>query len=242
LGHEVPFVGRARHYPEMVLRTRLAQVCAVALVLGVTFGAGVRSASFFADGPDNSVPKRIGNNVKHSKSLPAAVKQLRAEGIIVRPNVSESLDALLYWYDKRPDLQAVFSLTPGQPDLVKLLDYAAEIDDSTAVSLVPYRPGLSELRGRMGIIEGDGADITSTLFWLFANREDPQVDTDGTIAVLTNLWKARPEIHDQFVANGRLQLVPLIFWAANVPTDDPSYDLLVPITPELEQLPAEFPK
>jgi hypothetical protein len=224
-----------------VLRTRVPQVCAALLALAVCFGAGVRSAPFFASGPDNSLPKRIGNNVQHSKSLPAAVTRLRNEGIIVRRNVRDSLDALLFWFDKRPDLQEAFG-TPDGPDIVRLLAYAATVDDSTAISLVPYRPGLAELRGRMGIIEGGGADFTSALFWMFANRPDPQVDTDGTIAVMTTVWKARPEIHQQFVINGRLQLGPLLFWAANVAADDPSYDLLVTISPELEQLPAELPK
>ncbi len=212
---------------------------AALLALGVAFGAGVRTAPFFAPGPNNSLPKRIGNNVKHSKSLPAEVKRLRADGIIVRPNVSQSLDALLYWHDRRPDLQAAFR-TPEGPNLVQLLAYAATVDDSTAISLVPYRPGLAELRGRMGIIDGGGADITSALFWMFANRRNPQIDTDGTIALLATVWKTRPEIHEQFLANGRLQLVPFMFWAANVPAEDSSYELLIRISPELEQLPAEF--
>ncbi len=158
----------------------------------------------------------------------------------MRPNVRQSLDALLYWFDKRPDLQQVLGTPAGKPELVQLLAYAATVDDATAVSLVPYRPGLSELRGRMGIIEGGGADITSALFWGFANRHDPVIDTDPVITILVQVWKSRPELHSQFVLNGRLQIVPYVFWASTVPSDDPSADVLAPIQFPLEQLPTEL--
>jgi hypothetical protein len=228
----------------MVIRTRFAQAILVGSLLGVTFFAGVRLSPHFRSGPDNSLPPRIGNNTGPSKSLNAVVADLRQDDIIVRPNVKQSLDALLFWFDKRPDLQQVLGTpdgTPdGKPDLVKLLAYAATVDDATAVSLVPYRPGLSELRGRMGIIEGGGADISSALFWGFANRPHPVIDTDPVITILVQVWKSRPEIHEQFVVNGRLQLVPYVFWASTVPSDDPSANVLAPIQFPLEQLPAEL--
>lgn len=228
---------------------RMARVAAAVLMLGGSFWAGLRSAPLFDDGPDNSLPSRIGNNVGNvgdggdggdSSSLPAVTRTFAAEGVLVRKNVRQSLEALLFWYDTRPDLRANLSTPDGQPDLVGLLAYAATVDDATAVSLVPYRPGLAELRGRMGILEGGGADISSALFWLFANRRDPQIDTDGVITVLGQLWKSRPDIHEQFLVGGRLQLVPLLFWAANVPKDDPSASLLNRIQFQLEQLPAEL--
>ncbi len=210
------------------------------LVLVGVFAAGVIVAPRFDDGPDNSLPTRIGNDVGKSQSLDGVVRGLRAQGVIVRPNVRQSLGALLYWYDKRDDLRANLSASDGSPDLVRLLAYAATVDDATAVSLVPYRPGLGELRGRLGIIEGGGADINSALFWMFANRADPQIDTDPVITVLAGVWKQRPELHQQFLAGGRLQLVPLLFWAANVPSEDPSLTDLTRIQYQLEQLPAEF--
>ncbi len=216
------------------------RLAAVLLVIAGSFVGGVKAAPRFRTGPDNSLPTRIGNNIGPSQSVDAALKELRAEGVHIRPNVRQSLDALLYWFDRRPDLQSNLGRPDGSPDLVRLLAYAASVDDATAVSLVPYRPGLSELRGRMGIIDGGGADITSALFWLFANRPDPQIDTDAVITVLVGVWKSRPEIHEQFVVQGRLQLVPYLFWAANVPSDDPSLAMLTPIQYQLEQLPAEL--
>lgn len=219
---------------------RATALLSVALLAAGVFVAGLKTAPLLRKGPDNSLPTRIGNRVGESKSIHAAVRSLRSQGIIVRPNVRQSLDALLYWYDKRLDLQANLSTPDGTPDLVHLLAYAATVDDATAVSLVPYRPGLTELRGRMGILDGGGADINSALFWLFANRKNPQIDTDGVITVLAGVWKQRPEIHQQFVTDGRLQLVPFLFWAANVPFDDPSISDLTRIQYQLEQLPAEF--
>lgn len=216
------------------------RLVAVLLVVGGSFGGGIKAAPRFRPGPDNSLPTRIGNNVGTSKSIEATVKKLRGEGVLIRPNVRQSLDALLYWFDRRPDLQTNLGRPDGSPDVARLLSYAAIVDDATAVSLVPYRPGLSELRGRMGIIDGGGADITSALFWLFANRRDPQIDTDGVITVLVGVWKSRPEIHQQFLVDGRLQLVPYLFWAANVASDDPSLAVLTPIQYQLEQLPAEL--
>ncbi len=216
-----------------------AVVATVLLGLGV-FTAGVKTAPLLDSGPDNSLPTRIGNDVGKSTSVGAAVAELRSQGIIVRHNVRQSLNALLYWYDRRTDLQQNLSTPVGTPDLVALLSYAASVDDATAVSLVPYRPGLAELRGRMGILDGGGADINSALFWLFANRVDPQIDTDGVITVLASVWKQRPEIHEQFLSGGRLQLAPLLFWAANVPVDDPAAQELARIQYQLEQLPAEF--
>jgi hypothetical protein len=221
-----------------VLGSVLAMVVALA---GVSFGLGVRLAPRFQSGPDNSLPTRIGNNVGASDSLDRVVSQLRGEGVLVRRNVRESLDALLHWFDRRPDLQAAFTAQDGSVDLVGLLGYAATVDDATAVSLVPYRPGLSELRGRMGIIEGGGADVTSALFWLFANRTDPQIDTDPVITILASVWKTRPEIHQQFLVGGRLQVAPFVFWAANVPSDDPSVGEFRRIQFQLDQLPAELP-
>jgi hypothetical protein len=218
----------------------VGRLAAALLVVAGSFAGGVKTAPRFRTGPDNSLPSRIGNNVGPSRSIDAALKQLRIEGVLIRPNVRQSLDALLYWFDKRPDLRSNLGRPDGSPDLVPLLAYAATVDDATAVSLVPYRPGLSELRGRMGIIDGGGADITSALFWLFANRPDPQIDTDAVITVLAGVWKSRPEIHEQFLVQGRLQLVPYLFWAANVPSDDPSVTVLTRIQFQLEQLPAEL--
>jgi hypothetical protein len=222
-------------------RNRVAGAVGVAAVLIGTFYAGIRVAPRLKDGPDNSVPAAVAANVGKAKSLDDVVAKLEGEGIVVRPNVRDSLEAILWWWERRPDLQAAFGASDGGPEMMGLLQYAADVDDATAVSLVPYRPGLTELRGRMGIINDTDADIHGALFWGFANRRNPQIESDPVITRLAKVWLDRPELRRQFMRNGRLQLVPFVFWASTVPSDDPDYKYLSEITFQLEQLPAELP-
>jgi hypothetical protein len=222
-------------------RNLLAAIAGVVVVLAGTLYAGIRLAPRLADGPDNSVPAAVADNVGSAQSINSVVASLEREGIVVRRNVRDSLEAVLWWWERRSDLQQAFSLPSGEPDLVALLQFMGDVDDATAVSLVPYRPGLTELRGRMGIINDADADIHGALFWGFANRRNPQIETDPVITRLARVWLDRPELREQFTRNGRLQLVPYVFWASTVPADDPAYAYLSEITYQLEQLPAELP-
>jgi hypothetical protein len=167
---------------------------------------------------------------------------LRAEGLIIRPPVRDSIDAMLWWWEKRVDLRPQLSDAKGNPDIAKLIAFAQTVTDSTAVSLVPFQGGIAELKGRMGLVQPTDPDITSTFFWLFANRKNPQIDTDGVIGVFADYWRERPEERVKFIKDGRLQLDQLIFWAVSLPSDDPSFAKFDPIAFPLEQLPAEFSK
>jgi hypothetical protein len=206
---------------------------------GLAFFLGVRVAPKFQSGPDNFVPREVAGDVGRARSLNANVRRLEAEGVMIRPHVRDALEASLWWLERRPDLQAAFG-KPEQVDIGALLGFVSSVNDATAVSMVPYRPGLAELRGRMGILDARESDVHNVLFWGFANRRRPQIDTDPVITRLAAVWLTRPELHEQFLLNGRLQLRPFVFWAATVSSDDPSYELLVPITYQLEQVFAEL--
>jgi hypothetical protein len=241
VGVDTPASGTQQPEPTATERpSRIAQVVVALLAIGLAFFAGIRMAPRFSDGPTTHLPKRIAANVGHSKRTDEMVRRLRADGVIVRQPVEDALDALLWWYDKRPDLQPSLSDPTGRPDPTKLVWFAGEVQDATAVSLVPYQPAILELKGRLGMVDVQQPDITQTLFWLFANRPDPKIDTDGTIAVIAQFWRDRPEERPRFVAGGRLQLLPLLFWGFSLPSDDPSYELFGRIAYQLEQLPAEF--
>lgn len=163
------------------------------------------------------------------------VADLEAGGVLLRPPVKASLNELISWWVKRPDLQRNFHDASGHPDVQRLLDWAGGANDSSAIGLLDDRGNLEELAGRMGILPADG-DVLSPLTWTVRNRRRPTIVAEGVIWRVREVWQERPDIRQHFTVDGRVNVRGLLFWAATVPRTDSSYPQLVDVSSNLERL------
>jgi hypothetical protein len=147
---------------------------------------------------------------------------LRSSGVRISDPVDRMLPVVLYPWQKRADIKNAFSGPDGRVNVHALLTWAGGLPDSSTEGLVPHLGAINELTARMGYLPAD-RNILPVLFWTLQNEPKLTVDFTGILWHLKELWDGRPEVQARFVADGRVDVVGFLKYAAGLATSDPSF-------------------
>lgn len=178
--------------------------------------------------------------VVSTRASRAVLDELSGQGVRLDRDQRRAVEALVGVWQRRPEMRRTMALRNGTPDFRSLLSWAAGTTDPTASVLADLRGDLLEVQLRMGIPDGTG-NIIPVFRWALRNRERPVILADNAILRMATVWNERPELVDQFLIEGRVDVRGFIWWCANVRKDDPHYWTLDAVNGDLQRLSAELP-
>ena len=149
-------------------------------------------------------------------------RDLREQGVRISPAIHAMLGPLLTAWEDRPELRKLFSDASGRPDIPRLLDWAEPLPDSFSSAIVAHLGAIIELRSRLGLLRRD-QQILPVLYWTLDNRERKFSGLGPVIARLADVWRARPELREQFTTDNRVDVRGLLQWVNTLPPSDPQF-------------------
>jgi hypothetical protein len=216
-------------------RATLAMRAAVGLV---AVGAAASSVSGVFDRTWTDPEPAL--SVSKSSVADTVIRTQRDAGIIFTDRQDNALRRLIGLWERRNDVQTLFSTPGGQPDMVNLLRWAEQDNDPDALQLAVIRPALREAAARMGIMRADGS-VIEVFVQSVAMRPKPRFVAGGSLWDLAQVWGRRPDLQQRFSSNGVVDVRALFTWAASVPTNDPDAAVLAPVAGTFDQLVEELP-
>jgi hypothetical protein len=192
-------------------RTLVVMLCVVGLI-GAVRSAGNERAS--TQPTSNTAPTPLGTTT---------VQRLERSGVRLEERHRRALYALLRTWERREDLQNTLVLADRSPDLPALLSWSGGVDDTDQRALLDVRHDLEDVSDRIGLVSGG---ILRVLVASSQQQVRSRHTIDAFLWRLYEEWRRRPELAKRFTSKGVVNVRSLLWWAANITSDDPSYERL----------------